>query len=720
MKNNIQIPHLRNLLNIFIAGILLWLPLNAEGVEKTINTTVGSSFTLSTWSDVSSIFPGYSCASTFCKAADASAFTINVSNTIPTLYPFHNNSYENGFRSSYRVQALKVGIYIINGGASCFKKEGYMPSTLYSGSPTVTYHVIVTEKPIVTSISIPNNLTFTVGESYTFAPIITQSGASTTLSWNSSDTRIVSVTNSGRIKALTCGSSVITCTASNGVSAQCVVTVNPVLASGISLNHQELEIKEGDRFTLQATILPGNTTNKDIKWNSSNDNVAFVGANGTVIGVSPGYCNITATTTDGSNKSASCIVHVYKPISIESISFENSSVEIVQGKSITLKPVISPTSVSSKALTWTSSNTAYASVDNNGTVTGINIGTSIITVSITDKPHISASCEVIVKRNKYEIVFLMDGKVFKRDSFLYGQKIIIPEVPSKEGYRFNGWSNVPDVMPAADISIEGKYIANKYEITYKVEGKIYKKDSVEYNSTIKFEPYPSKEGYSFSGWLLSLSSKKGIVGNRQALLGTPIKRSSDDTEPPLTMPAHDITLYGTFSINTYRITYIIDDNIIQTDSVRYGNVIILPEIGDKEGYTFSGWENVPSTMPAKDLTIIGFYEVNYYQLTYIVDGDIYKTVNTAFGTPIVPIDAPTKTGFKFCGWKNLPKMMPAYDISVEAMFEIATNINKVERDTAKLTIIGCYDITRRKINTPQKGINIIRYSDGSTRKVFVK
>ena len=663
---------------LVILGVLLCLPSNVQGIEKTINTTVGSSFTLSPWSDVKSNFSGFSCVSTFCKAEDNSAFTVNVSTTTSTKYPDYNDLTGNGYYSTYRVQALKAGTYIINGGGTCTKREGYRPSNFYIADPRVVYHVIVTEKPIVTFISIPNSLSLTIGDSYTFSPVITETGASTTLSWNSNNPRVVSVTNNGDIIALTPGTSVITCTASNGVSAQCVVTVNPIFVSNVSLNYQELELEEGKRVTLETTILPANSTNKDIKWSSSNDNVAFVATNGLVIGVSSGYCNITATTTDGSNKSASCIVHVYKLNLTESISFENSSIEIFQGESVILKPIIYPANVSNKVLAWVSSNPSCALVNNDGTVNGLSKGTAIITATTTDGTNLSASCQVVIKNNKFEIIYLIDEEVFKKDSCIYGQEIVLPEVPAKEGYTFGGWRNVPDILPTTDIRIDGKFVANKYEITYKVDQEVFKKDSIEYNSVIKYELYPEKEGYRFSGWSLSSSPNEGGMVDIEDLPGTPIKGNSSNSETPITMPAHDITLYGTFSINTYLITYIIDGIVIKTDSVTFGDAIIVPQIDDKEGYTFSGWGDVVSTMPAKDLTITGSYEINYYQLTYMLDNDIYKAVNIAFGSSIIPIEAPIKTGFIFCGWENLPETMPASDVIVEAMFEIVTGINNID------------------------------------------
>ncbi len=52
---------------------------------------------------------------------------------------------------------------------------------------------------------------------------------------------------------------------------------------------------------------------------------------------------------------------------------------------------------------------------------------------------------------------------------------------------------------------------------------------------------------------------------------------------------------------------------------------------EKEGYTFSGWEGLPEVMPAKDVTVSGSFTVNSYKLTYVVDGEVYLEETVSYG-----------------------------------------------------------------------------------------
>ena len=382
---------------ITLFGLLWLLCTHISAIDKTINTYVGDTFTFSPWSDASSSYSGYTCASTGYKSEDATAFSINESSRTKTQYPsYEATGWVDGFYCSYRAKALKTGTFIIYGYVTCHKREGYMPTNHYVGSPVITYHVIVSEKPKVVSITIPSNLSLTTGDSYTFSPVIYEEGANTTLSWTSSNTSVASI-NNGTLKALSPGNTTITCTAANGVSAQCFVTVNPIYVSSISLNKSEIDIDEGDKFTLVATILPTNATNKEIEWISSNENVAFVGTTGIVVGISSGYCNITAKSTDGSNKSVSCLVYVKKKsIFVESIAITPVSATLKVGETTALTATISPYNATDGSLSWSSSDVSVATVDANGNVTAISTGDATITASANDGSGVTGTCRINV------------------------------------------------------------------------------------------------------------------------------------------------------------------------------------------------------------------------------------------------------------------------------------------------------------------------------------
>ena len=170
-----------------------------------------------------------------------------------------------------------------------------------------TYVVTVLD---VKSISIPSTLSLNLGEGYTFSPIITDNGAATTLSWTSSNTSVASIDANGVLTTSGIGTTTITCTAHNGVSAQCEVTVNPVFVSSVTLNETEAELTVGEKLQLEATIAPDNATDKSVTWSSSNQAVAVVNENGQVTAVGSGICNITATANDGSGVTSSCLITV--------------------------------------------------------------------------------------------------------------------------------------------------------------------------------------------------------------------------------------------------------------------------------------------------------------------------------------------------------------------------------------------------------------------------
>ena len=179
----------------------------------------------------------------------------------------------------------------------------------------------------------------------------------------------------------------------------------------------------------------------------------------------------------------------------------------------------------------------------------------------------------------FYINYIVDGEIYAIDSVKHGDTIIAREIPIKENRSFSGWGEIPETMPANDITIEGTF---KYSLTYKIKDDTISIDSLFYGTEIILINKPQKEGYTFSGW----------------------------SETPETMPANDITITGSFAINTYAITYIVDNKVFTIDSLNFGTEIVLRDEPEKEGYTFSGWSETPETMPANDITITGSFAIN--------------------------------------------------------------------------------------------------------------
>ena len=294
-----------------------------------------------------------------------------------------------------------------------------------------------------------------------------------------------------------------------------------------------------------------------------------------------------------------------------------------------------------------------------------------------------------------------------------------------------------------------EYKANlKYTVTFMVDGQVYQTSELKEGEVITQASAPEKEGYTFSGW----------------------------SEIPATMPAHDVVVTGTFSVNSYKLTYQVDGVEYKTLNVNYGVALSLEQAPVKEGYTFSGWSEVPATMPAHDVVITGTFSVNSYKLIYLVDGETYKIATVNFGSALAAEQVPSKEGYTFSGWSEIPATMPAHDVVITGTFSINSykvtfmygdNVLKTitveygatiplptSLDSERYTLVEwlevpttmpAHDVTiyanyvdgismvetdgalvRRvqlngvSTNTPMKGIHIIRMSDGSTKKVMVK
>lgn len=226
--------------------------------------------------------------------------------------------------------------------------------------------------------------------------VIPSSLAKSTFTWSSNNGN-VTVDKNGRITAKSVGKSTITATSSNGKRATCEVEVTneSISIKSIKLSKSELSLKIGHSYQLVATIDPKNTTEREIVWSSSNQNVAIV-SNGLVTGISNGDAIISVRNKDGSI-SVSCKVSV----SSESTSNKLTGVDIgivettkYVGDKLQLTAKLTPSDAKASQTSWSSSDTSIATVSSSGLVTMHKAGTVTITVSVDG---IKSSGRIIVK-----------------------------------------------------------------------------------------------------------------------------------------------------------------------------------------------------------------------------------------------------------------------------------------------------------------------------------
>ena len=144
-------------------------------------------------------------------------------------------------------------------------------------------------------------------------------------------------------------------------------------------------------------------------------------------------------------------------------------------------------------------------------------------------------------------------------------------------------------MPAEDVVIEGNFKINSYTVTYKVDGEISgEAETYKYGAVVTLREEPAKEGYTFSHW---------------------------SRESGFTMPAENGVINGSFSINSYKVTYEVDGSAYgKEETYEYGSAVTLQKEPKKEGYTFSKWDHEDGlAMTAHDVVITGSVETHGYK-----------------------------------------------------------------------------------------------------------
>ena len=159
----------------------------------------------------------------------------------------------------------------------------------------------------------------------------------------------------------------------------------------------------------------------------------------------------------------------------------------------------------------------------------------------------------------------------------------------------------------------------------------------------------------------------------------------------------NITLYAKWAANTYTITFdTAGGSEIAPITQDYGTVITAPEAPTREGYTFIGWDKeIPTTMPAENMTVTAQWEINQYTITFDTNGGSeIAPITQDYGTAITAPADPTREGYTFIGWdREIPKTMPAENITLKARWkdtekptgEIIIGTNKWQEFLNKLT-----------------------------------
>ena len=206
------------------------------------------------------------------------------------------------------------------------------------------------------------------------------------VTWESSNTKVATVTSAGKVKGVKTGTATVTCTSnSTGAKATCKVYVGCV-----KLDKTEATILKGRTTTLTATVYPSSLKDKSVTWESSNTAVATVTSAGKVDGVEAGTATITCT-SNATGLKATCTVTVGNGF----VNLNKAEAYVEKGKTMTLKATVTPETLEDKSVTWESSDPKIVKVSSAGKIKGVKYGTATITCTSV-ATGAKATCKVTV------------------------------------------------------------------------------------------------------------------------------------------------------------------------------------------------------------------------------------------------------------------------------------------------------------------------------------
>lgn len=268
--------------------------------------------------------------------------------------------------------------------------------------------VTVLPKINVESITLSaSTMTLRLGETGLLSALVKPENATfkNDITYKSSNTKVATVDSFGLIRTVAPGTVTITVTSNDNSFATAKCRVNVVVdTTGVSLNKKTASIFAGSKLTLVPTVYPLNATNKNVSWISSNDSVATVGKDGTILAKRAGTVRITCVTADGGYYDY-CDVTVKKVVKTSGVSLNRLDCTIYVGRSKALVATVSPENATDKTLVWKSSNRKVATVNSKGVVTAVGRGTATITCTTRDTGK-KTSCEVTVKNVKVKSIAL--------------------------------------------------------------------------------------------------------------------------------------------------------------------------------------------------------------------------------------------------------------------------------------------------------------------------
>jgi uncharacterized protein YjdB len=274
---------------------------------------------------------------------------------------------------------LSGAITGVTPGTATVRATSVFASTI-SGTVSVTVNPA---PPAVTSVAVsPANPALVVGGQLQMTAAVTVvSGASTAVTWSSSNAAVATVSPTGQVTAVAAGTTNITATsvfdATKSGSTNLTVNPTPAVVS-VAITNPPAALIAGTTAQLAATVNVVGGASTAVTWTSSNAGAATVSPAGLVTAVAAGNATITATSVADPTKQGSAPIRIDATAIVTNVTVGPPTLALEVGATGQLTATVTVGNNASQQVTWSSSNAAVASVDQTGKVTGVAAGAANI------------------------------------------------------------------------------------------------------------------------------------------------------------------------------------------------------------------------------------------------------------------------------------------------------------------------------------------------------
>ena len=255
----------------------------------------------------------------------------------------------------------------------------------------------------------PSTSSVVVGESLQItAKVLPENATNTTLKWKITPENVLKPTAvPGQFTAQQVGEALVRAEAADGsgITAECEVVVKPRMVQSISLNATKKDLLVGETFTLTATAMPENATNRNVIWKLVSGNAISLSNIGVIQAKKVGAALVRAEAADGSGITAECKV-VVKPRLVQTISLNATKKDLLVGETFTLTATAMPENATNRNVIWKLVSGDAISLSNTGVIQAKKVGEALVRAEAADGSSISAECKVVVKPRLVQAISL--------------------------------------------------------------------------------------------------------------------------------------------------------------------------------------------------------------------------------------------------------------------------------------------------------------------------